>query len=233
MRPKETIRYSPLRPARTARALLHLPDCAWCPSAEDIQALPARLADGNGRQTGDPSSEQDTGSVPYGAIDPAIDGARAKPSLATSCHLLPARASYSEQGNTTRKRRPRKQPPRPRLAVQQSKPLQAQTCLERKPAIRPSPKRSYETQPTPAPVCEINVSPLKPWHSIGRIYHGPDQSSHPLKAIFSIACFALIHLLSDRNHFEFFVLQAQAALFLIRTSTSLPSSAQPQHKSRS
>lgn len=130
---------------------------AWCLVPIDIghSGSPARLADGNGWQTGDPSSEQDMGSPPCGAIDPAIDSARAEPSLDRT-------RQPSNQGNTIRKGLPGKQRPRSRHAIQQSKPLRAQTCLDRKPASRPSPKRSCEAQPIPAPVCEINVRLLKP-----------------------------------------------------------------------
>ena len=77
----------------------HPTDCAWSPSTEDIQ--PAWLADGYGWQTGDPFSEQDMGSPPCGAIDPAIDSARAEPSLDRT--RRPRRPTRHHHGTVARK----------------------------------------------------------------------------------------------------------------------------------
>lgn len=180
--PKETPAQLPGLPRWPGRPgpWQHLPDCAWCPT-EDIQALPARLANGNSRQTGDPSSQQEMGSVPYGTIDPAIDGTSAEPSLA-STRQLPQPRQHHQQASARKAA----------ATAQTCNPAVRSLFWRRHAAIgkrRSGPKRSCETQPIPAPVCEINVRPLTPWHSRAASTTVQINAAIHCSAIFLIAFF--------------------------------------------
>jgi hypothetical protein len=121
------------------------------------------------------------GSVPYGTIDPAIDGTSAEPSLASTRQLQRPRQHHQE-------------------ASARKAAATAQTC---NPAVRSLfwrrhasigkaiwPKAVLRGAANSCAGLRDQCPALEAMAFKGCIYHGPDQSSHPLKSYLLNSFFA-------------------------------------------